>query len=381
MHSGEHDHAGHGHAARRQHDQRKPPPRLCRGAWGAARLICATLVAACLASTATADTIRIATFDTEFSRRGPGVLLRDITRGDDQAQAVAAIAAHIAPDILVLQGVDYDADLLALTALRDLMATAGMRYDQMFALPPNTGVQTGVDLDGDGRLGGPADAQGYGRFRGADGMAILSRWPIVTTDVRDFSDLLWRGLPDAQLPVVDGVPFPSAAAQAVQRLSSVGHWVVPIAHPSGAFHVLTFAAGPPVFDGPEDRNGLRNADEIQFWRHYLDGAFGAAPTQRFAIVGNANLDPGAGDGRRGAIQGLLYDPRLRDPLQDAGPTVDWQEPSPGDLRVSYVLPSRDVRVTDAGVFWPRAGTQDHGLMSYDGTAASRHRLVWADINF
>ncbi|MCP4821748.1 MAG: endonuclease/exonuclease/phosphatase family protein [Shimia sp.] len=316
-----------------------------------------------------------------MSRRGPGVLLRDLLRGDDQARAVALVVAHVAPDVLVLQGVDYDADLLALSALRDVIAQAGQRYEHTFALPPNTGVQTGLDMDGDGRLGGPADAQGYGRFRGADGMAMLSRWPVAADGVQDFSDILWRDLARAELPEVSGAAFPGDAAQAVQLLSSVGHWVVPIAHPTGTVSVMTFAAGPPVFDGPEDRNGLRNADEIRLWQVFMDGGFGARPEGRFVIAGNANLDPDAGEGRRAAIAALIRDPRLQDPLRETGPTVDWSEPKQGNLRVSYVLPSVDWTVTDAGVFWPRAGTQGHELLSVGDVAASRHRLVWVDISF
>ncbi len=215
---------------------------------------------------------------------------------------MAQVVAHVAPDVLVLQGVDYDADLLALSALRDVIAQGGPRYEHIFTMPPNTGVRTGLDMDGDGRLGGPADAQGYGRFRGADGMAILSRWPVATDGVQDFSDLLWRDLAGAELPEVNGVSFPSVEAQAVQRLSSVGHWVVPITHPIGTVSVMTFAAGPPVFDGPEDRNGLRNADEIRLWQVFLDGGFGALPQGRFVIAGNANLDPDAGEGRRDTIR-------------------------------------------------------------------------------
>ena len=73
----------------------------------------------------------------------------------------------------------------------------------------------------------------------------------------------------------DGQPFPSDAAQAAQRLSSTGHWVVPVSIKDTLFTVLTFQAGPPVFDGPEDRNGLRNRDEIRFWQVFLDEAFDA----------------------------------------------------------------------------------------------------------
>ena len=305
----------------------------------------------------------------------------DLLRGDDQARAVAQVVAQVAPDVLVLQGVDYDADFLALKALREVIAEAGQRYDHVFALPPNTGVPTGLDMDGDGWLGDGSDAQGFGRFRGADGMAVLSRWPVDVDGVADFSHVLWRDVPEAVLPEVDGAPFPSAEALAVQRLSSVGHWVVPIAHPKGDVPLMTLAAGPPVFDGPEDRNGLRNADEIRFWQVFLDGGFGAPPEGGFVIAGNANLDPDAGEGRREAIAALINDPRLQDPLRDAGPTVDWTEPKPGDLRVSYVLPSSDWTVEGGGVFWPRAGAQGHELLAFDDVAASRHKLVWVDISF
>lgn len=377
IHSREHDYARYGDGTGRHDDQRKPAARLCGGAGRAACLI----LALCWAGFASAEALRIATYDIEMSRRGPGVLLRDLMRGDDQARAVAQVVAHVAPDVLVVQGLDYDADLLALTALRDVMAEAGEWYEHVFALPPNTGVPTGLDLDGDGRLGGPADAQGYGRFRGADGMAVLSRWPVVTGSVRDFSEVLWRDVPGAVLPEVDGAPFPSAEAQALQRLSSVGHWVVPVAHPEGVVTVMTFAAGPPVFDGPEDRNGLRNADEIRFWKVFWDGGVGPPPDRRFVIAGNANLDPRAGEGRREVIADLINDPRLQDPLREAGPTVDWAEPKPGDLRVSYVLPSADWTVEGGGVFWPREGSQGHELLSFGDVAASRHKLVWVDISF
>ena len=218
-------------------------------------------------------------------------------------------------------------------------------------------------------------------------MALLSRHPVAAGEVRDFSALLWRDLPGATLPEVDGARFPSERALAVQRLSSTGHWAVPVEAPGGRVTVLAFDATPPLFDGPEDRNGLRNADEIRLWQVYLDGALGPAPEGRFAVMGNANLDPVDGDGRHGAIAALLADPRLQDPAprslggaasatpghagDPALDTADWREPDPGNLRVDYVLPSADWRVTGAGVHWPEG----------DGPAmdASRHRLVWVDV--
>jgi len=307
-------------------------------------------------------------------------LLRDLLKGEDeQAHAVARVVATVAPDVLVLQGVDYDHGLVTLSALRDLLAQSGPEYPHIFALRPNSGMATGLDLDGDGRLGEPEDAQGHGWFAGEEGMAILSRFPIETGKVQDFSTFLWADLPGAIPPedMADDV-------RAVQRLSSVGHWVVPLRLESGPLYVLTFHATPPVFDGPEDRNGRRNHDEITFWRHYLDGVFGPAPKGRFVLAGDANLDPEDGEGRKAAILGLLSDPRLRDPAPKRDGAVDegdghkgdpaldtaaWPRPEPGHMRVSYVLPSVDLGVVDTGVHWP----------SEADAPASRHRMVWVDL--
>lgn len=354
------------------------------------RAICCAL--ALFAQPASADSIRVASFNAELQRDGPGLLLRDIRRGKDpQIDAVVAVIARTAPDVLALQGFDWDYDGAALAAFADLLRTAGLDYAYLYAPRPNSGLVSGLDLDGDGRKGGPGDAQGFGRFSGQRGMAILSRFEILRDAARDYSALLWRDVPGALLPVHDdGTAFPSPEAQAVQRLSSTGHWVVPIRLPDGTIlTLLTFQAGPPVFDGPEDRNGRRNHDEILFWRAFLDGAFGPAPTGRFVLAGGANLDPDDSDGRREAIRALLGDARFQDPKPrsdgaaqagdqghrgaNALDTVDWSRP--GRMRVDYVLPSADWQVLDSGVFWPAPGVDGQD----DALTASRHRLVWVDL--
>ncbi|MBM9596212.1 endonuclease/exonuclease/phosphatase family protein [Roseitranquillus sediminis] len=350
---------------------------------------------------AAADSLRVATWNVELARRGPGLLLRDILGGDPQVEAVAQVVAKVAPDILLLTGVDWDFHGAALAALAQRFAEAGIDYPHRYAPRPNTGLATGLDMDGDGYLGDGSDAQGFGRFAGDGGMALLSRFPI-GADPRDFSDLLWRDLPGATLPHQDGAPFPSEEAQAVQRLSSSGHWDVPVILPSGReIRTWAFHATPPVFDGPEDRNGLRNRDEAAFWLRYLDGALGDRPEAPFVLMGDANLDPLDGDGLPDAMEALLSHPRLQDPRPaseggavaaeaqggvNAGhrgdpalDTADWDDDGPGNLRVDYILPSSEWQVLDAGVFWPAPGARDADLLSSEGTAASRHRLVWADL--
>ena len=340
---------------------------------------------------ALAETLRIATFNTGLERDGPGLLLRDILRGEDaQLRGVLEVIARVSPDILALQGVDHDHDLMALTALRDAIARAGPEYPHILSLPPNSGRATGLDMNGDGRLAGGADAQGYGTFSGQGGMAILSRHPIDRGSVRDLSDIPWRNVPGALLPAVDGRPFPSAQAQAVQRLSSVGHWIVPVSAPGGVLHLMPFHAAPHVFDGPEDRNGRRNHDEIRLWQHVMDGVFGPVPKARFVILGGATIDPLDGGGRKAAIRALLADPRLQDPRpMRPGPTpdvartngdprlhtVDWPAPGPGRLRVDCILPSADLDVSASAVHWPLPGRPGHEAAQ----RASAHRLVWVDL--
>lgn len=355
------------------------------------------LAAAFLAPPARAESLRIATYNAGLSRDGPGLLLRDIqTAKDPQVEAAAAVVADARPDILVLTGIDYDRGLQALTAFAARVEMAGgAAYPHLFALRPNTGMPTGLDLDGDGRLGGPGDAQGFGAFSGQGGMAILSRLPILADAAQDYSAFLWRDLPDA---LIDGTALGPEAA-AVQRLSTTGHWAVPVALPGGRpLTVLAWYATPPVFDGPEDRNGRRNHDETAFWSRLLDGALPFdAPPQPFVLAGDANLDPADGDGRRQALAELLADPRLADP-RPASPgarearggtddghsgdpaldTADWPEAAPGapgNLRVDYVLPSADLGVTAAGVVWPATGQPG----ADEAAAASHHRLVWVDL--
>lgn len=324
------------------------------------------------------DRLRIATWHVELTRDGPGILLRDIAEADPQVTAAQAHIHNLSPDILLLNGFDTDLDGQVLRAF-----AAPLDYPYQFTRPGNSGRATGRDLDKDGRLGEPEDAQSYGDFTGQGGLALLSRLPIMTEEVRDFSELLWRDLPGAQIP--EGY-FDKGDLE-VLRLSSHAHWDIPLLWGETPLNILAYAATSPVFDGDEDRNGRRNADETRFWSLYLDGDLPEpAPETPFVILGDSNLDPEDGDGMRDQMRRLLADPRLIDPLprdangaamanpahqgDPARDTADWGDPSPGNLRVDYVLPSADLRVLDAGVAWATEG---------DVEKPFRHGLVWVDI--
>lgn len=295
------------------------------------------------------------------------------------------VIAAADPDILLLQGIDHDLEGHALAALAALLDGVGAPYPHRLSLPPNTGVPTGLDLDGDGRLGRPRDAQGYGRFRGQGGMALLSRFPL--GPVRDHSAFLWRDLPGGQAQAVL-----SPEALEVQRLASVAAWEVPVTVGRIVLRLLTLHATPPVFDGPEDRNGRRNEDELWFWLRQIDGWSPdgeAPPAPPFVLMGVLNADPEDGEARRDALAATLSHPMLQDPGPvspgatedgDATDTADWTDPDPGNLRVAYVLPWSGLDVTGAGVVWPGREDPDRVLLGgSDGNGASRHRLVWVDL--
>ncbi|MFV0245054.1 MAG: endonuclease/exonuclease/phosphatase family protein [Qingshengfaniella sp.] len=330
-----------------------------------------------------AETVRLAMFNVALDRDGPGLLLRDLKRGDDQARAAALTIAAAAPDILVLARFDYDLHGVALAEFaRLVVAQGGPDYPHHFALRPNAGWATGLDLDGDGRLGGPGDAQGYGTFAGQGGLALLSRYPIDQGSLRDFSDLLWCDLPGATLPMLEDQPFYDATARAVLRLSSVGHWVLRIKGPDAPLWVGAFHATTPVFDGPEDRNGLRNRDEIRFWSLFLDGAFGPPPN-RFVLLGDANLDPQGGEGHHQTIRDLLIHPGLQDPGQrtiNGDRATGLWEDRPGPLRVDYALPSADLQVTGSGLTGTGDGTGLGATLAEAGLDPPLHRLVWVDVD-
>ncbi|MDS9466592.1 endonuclease/exonuclease/phosphatase family protein [Paracoccus sp. MBLB3053] len=344
------------------------------------RTLAAVAIVAAFGLTAKADPLRIATFSPDLSRDGPGLLFRDLGRDDPQIAAVIRVIGEARPDILLLTGFDWDHDGLALAAFQKRLGGSDLDYPYSFAARPNAGIPTGLDLNGDGRLGGPADRQGFGRFSGQGGMAILSRHPVGA--VTNYSELLWQELAGNLMPDTP------AEVAAIQRLSSVAHWDASIMVDGRPLHLLAMSATPPVFDGPEDRNGRRNHDELAFWLDHL-------PDTDFVLAGKLNIDAVDGDGRPEALSRIMdfvqdTEPRSRggkvagaasknagqkgDPALD---TADWPGArAPGNLRVDYVLPKKGLRVIGSGVLWPEGGE-----LADVAQEASAHRLVWVEIDW
>ncbi|HSK95013.1 MAG TPA: endonuclease/exonuclease/phosphatase family protein, partial [Euzebyales bacterium] len=221
--------------------------------------------------------VRFATYNASLNRAAEGGLRADLLAGDEQARKVAQVIAATRPDVLLLNEFDHDPE--AARVFADVYLGGAYRY--RYADTCNTGVGSGLDLNADGVVGtepGTAayanDALGFGFFPGQFCMLVLSKFPIDTHGVRTFQHFRWADMPGALLPDDPGTPEPadfySAEELAVLPLSSKSHWDVPVRVGRGrTVHFLVSHPTPPTFDGPEDRNGTRNHDEIRFWADYI----------------------------------------------------------------------------------------------------------------
>jgi len=377
------------------------------------------------AAAAAPATVRIATFNCSLNRPALGQLQRDLATPDDrQARAVAEIIQRVRPDILLLQEFDFDAKSVSLDEFviqylgkPQSDGVAPISYLYMFTSASNTGTPSGFDLDHDGKIEGGDDALGFGEFPGQYGMALLSKFQIDSHAVRTFRKFLWRDMPGALLPDDPSTPAPndwySADMLAVLPLSSKSHWDVPVHIGRSTLHLLASHPTPPAFDGPEDRNGRRNRDEIRFWSDYLadakyirddNGRAGGLDGKAFVIMGDQNSDPVDGASLHDGIGGLLANPRVDASFtpQSAGAveasaaqggvnasqqgdarfdTADFNDRGAGNLRVDYLLPSKDMRVCGGGVFWPARSDPAAALVWGDNPPpSSDHRLVWIDVS-
>jgi hypothetical protein len=347
--------------------------------------------------------------------------------GANRARDAARLIAALDPDILLVNEIEFDfisAEPLSGQAFAQLVrqqrAELGMqdREYSVFQEPSNTGVHSGFDLNRDGVIdpvpGSSAyanDSWGYGEFPGHYAMAMFVAEPlsIDTDQARTFRKVRWSDMPDALLPMGDGETVPADESWYSDEvledfpLSSKSHWDVPVRLEDGTvIRILASHPTPPVFDGPEDRNGRRNHDEIRFWAEYLSGAEwirddegnpAPAPTDPVVLLGDLNADPIAGDSlddpvttwilRHPRLNGFFlpestirYRARERDLRTDATARFG--------LRVDYVVPSKGILVARGGVIRGEAdlpyqiGLDENQLDSIDYDA-SDHFPVWLDI--
>jgi hypothetical protein len=406
--------------------------------------IACVLVLAPSAQARDAD-VRFSTFNASLNRFFEGQLAIDLsTPNNQQAKNVAETIQRYRPDVLLINEFDFwstdpqrPVDLFRDNYLEvSQNGAAPIEYPYSFIAPSNTGIHSGFDLNNFGGIvstplapGYGDDAFGFGEFPGKFGMVVYSKYPINRDAVRTFRLFKWKDMPGNLLPT----PFYSPDEVAIFRLSSKSHWDVPITIGKKTVHFLVSHPTPPVFDGPEDRNGRRNNDEIRFWADYItpgqrsgyiyddDGVDGGLqPGELFVIAGDQNSDPLDGDSIPGSIQQLLDHPLVNTkttPSSLGGPwasetqdalnlnhrsdpafdTADFCDTpafppcsGPGNLRADYVLPRKNLQIVGAGVFWPSLDPDDDDPLAafarlVDPTGfgfpapTSDHRAVWVDV--
>jgi Endonuclease/Exonuclease/phosphatase family len=389
-------------------------------------VVAAVLAAAPTALSANVE-VRFSTFNASLNRNFAGQLVGDLsTPNNAQAATVAEIIQRARPDVLLINEFDFVDDGVAARLFQDNYLSvphngaAPIVYPYRFVAPSNTGIPSGHDLNNNGVVAGPDDAFGFGFFPGQFGMAVYSRYPILEDDIRTFQNFLWKDMPGARLPDDPATPAPadwySPAELAVFRLSSKSHWDIPLAIGGKTVHFLVSHPTPPVFDGPEDRNGTRNFDEIRFWADYITpgpssayiyddegGRGGLKPGSLFVIAGDQNSDPLDGDSIPGSIQQLIEHPLVNTAVtpssagaveasalqgganlahrsNPAFDTADFADSAPGNLRADYVLPRKNLRIQDSAVFWPLLADPLSRLTGVFPFPSSDHRLVWVDVS-
>ena len=364
-----------------------------------------------------ATEIKVATFNVSMEsgnylprgETGDNTVLAKILADGDHPQVknIAAIIQRVRPDVILLNEFDYienpESGIKAF--LRNYLnqpqqGSKSINYPYFYYATVNTGQPSPFDLDNSGEATGVgADAWGYGFYPGQYGMAILSKYPIDNEKVRTFQHFKWRDMPGF-MPTTkpDGSPWYSPEAWQQMPLSSKSHWDIPIIVTGKTIHILASHPTPPVFDGPENRNGIRNHDEIRFWLDYLDPAAagyiyddngnkgGLAERSRFVLLGDLNASAdGDGDAISSAITALVKHRRINQSFTPASlgaaehtpelahakyHTASWR------MRADYVLASDSgFNIKKGGVFWPAKSEADYPLVGARG-ASSDHRLVW-----
>ena len=359
--------------------------------------------------------IRVATYNVALNRKSKGQLSKELATGESkQAQQVAEVIQRVRPDVLLINELDYDGGKSAKLFLEKYLSVGQqdlepLSYEFHFTGPVNTGEPSGLDFDGNGKTGEPNDALGFGYFPGQYGMVVYSNLPIDSRSIRSFQKFLWKDMPGRSIPMKkEGVEYYSKTVMDKFRLSSKSHWDIPVDLGGKKLHFLVCHPTPPVFDGPEDKNGCRNYDEIRMWSDYVSGKAdylyddngsknGLAKNSLFVIAGDLNADPVDGDSKKGAMEQLLELSEVNgtlapqstggkywaekqggankkhkgNPLCDTG---DFSDSRVGNMRIDYVVPSKSLKVLGSGVFWPKP--DEPGSKA---AAGSDHRLVWIDI--
>lgn len=350
--------------------------------------------------------LRVATLNAGLTGLSPEDLLAELRDGLPQARTLAETVQLNAPDVLVLTGISYDEQGEIAQALNEDYLSVGQNgqepsdYPHIFTAETNSGVDSGADLDGDGVIGGPGDAIGYGEYPGHYGTAIFSKHPIQEDQVRTFQEFLWDDMPENSM---DEEGY-SELERSVMRLTSATLWDVPITV-DGEDHVHIVASSLALPESAEDVDLERGADERRMVADYVSGngwylyddegrEGPLAPGSSFVVAGQP-VSPHGLDSELQDLDSLLGGYAVQDPEPEAvteaplsfrpggedGTDGQATRAVPGgpDARTAYALPSAGAEVSGSGVFWPGEGEFGFELVDPDLPRSLGDRLVWVDL--
>lgn len=391
-----------------------------------ASIFCSLVMSSKGMTVETPTNLRVATFNVSMEALNYAEQTKQDTvniKGDELSDAlqnnhqqiknIAEIIQRVNPDIILLNEFDRVDD--SATNIRYFINKylsksqnnqQAINYPYFYQGAVNTGVEVNGDLNHDGISNQlPADTHGFGHFVGHYGMALLSKYPIDEKAIRTFQKFKWHHMPNALKPIIPETHQPWYTEDTWQalRLSSKSHWDIPIKVNDKTIHILASHPTPPVFDGPENRNGNRNHDEIRFWFDYINEEQGAyiyddkqhkgalKANRRFIIVGDQNASSVEGGAvittDSQGITALLNSEKIQDPLPTSlggknhssentngiHHTANWA------MRADYVLPSTfGLIIKKSGIFWPKKNEDTYRLIENRQTS-SDHRLVWLDV--
>lgn len=352
------------------------------------------------------STLTVATVDAALSGDQDGAMLDSLRSGNnEEAKGLAKSLQSARPDVVVLTGMDVDSSAATVDALREQYlekpqeGTESINYSFVFAPQTNSGVASGADLDGDGTVGGPGDALGYGAFEGQESMVVLSRLPIDTSAVRTFDSMLWKDLPGNQ---VEQAGYSSLVADTLP-LQSTSLWDVPLSVGGSTVHVLATSATPA--DGSDAAEEKRHRDQLSFLSRYSSGDESLksivddqgrpgplASSARTVVAGSLGADADQAQVGSPAVQGFLdragagtvapswgashsseatpfvWSAPLRKLLADSARSTRIGVQDSG--RLDYVVPSKEMRTLVSGL--AKAAT--------DQTTGVTSRLVWVSLS-
>ncbi len=352
--------------------------------------------------------LRVATLHADLVAEGESAdaeqLVSPLASGNHvRARLIARTVQMNDPDVLVLTGVSYDESERIAEQMQQLYFAAGQNgqrgisFPHYFTAPTNSGQESGADLDGDGTIGGPEDALGYGEYPGQYGMIVFSKHPILADEARTFQRFLWRDLPENSMPEEY-----SELEEAIVRLQETSMWDVPIevSEDGEPLHIVASSIASKV---PSEADAARAEDIRRVLADYVSGRAwylsdddgrhgGIDPLAPFVVAGTPTAQVSA---QPEDLSPLLDSPALQDPepeaitevplstrpgsLEETDPTATRYVPGEQDRRASFVLPQATLDVSAAGVFWPGPGEFGHSVVDPESGYSLQSRLVWTDL--